>query len=467
MAVGPLSRQQRLAVLRLVSRFRCDQVTAAVGVRAQHRAFRAWVEAAEVLPPPLLASSSSASMETSSSTSYGTSNDSDGDPWGADEDWELWAQGSLHPPHWNPIRHFGRCGQSCPCCRARVGELMGACPVCIREAGQPDRRDAPLVACPGCDTEWTLDDDTRDWHTSSTRPYCSVCSTPLALPPHEDAEDAGTLAEDGATVAGSPGSTPRRGAPPPPAASAVGAVFSAGCVRGDEASPVWAIRGWVSPGSYVGGRISAFRDLDSSGFQAGWIGVSDGGPDAYFRPRQLDRALSELLEQDPSGQQLLGREVRFRLEYRRNGHHRQAGGVVQSQLILGPPPGPESERVLGDRGLAALDLSAAESAWATVVTALARAAAAAPERVAAGSPCAMTSPLRALRQHGRSDGAGPSFAPTEPLAGRPLVPIGGACALCLAPTGWTEPYGVLCLSCGGRGAPGTSAWALAGALSTA
>ena len=32
---------------------------------------------------------------------------------------------------WNIDTHYGMCGQSCPCCRAKLGELIGACTICI------------------------------------------------------------------------------------------------------------------------------------------------------------------------------------------------------------------------------------------------------------------------------------------------------------------------------------------------
>ena len=85
-----------------------------------------------------------------------------------------------HPPQWNPIRHFGHCGQSCPCCKSRYGELIGSCAVCDREADQNRAEGVRATrTCPTCDTVWTLDDDDRDWHTSAARPYCTVCLSPL------------------------------------------------------------------------------------------------------------------------------------------------------------------------------------------------------------------------------------------------------------------------------------------------
>ena len=40
-----------------------------------------------------------------------------------------WVSG--HWVRWRRIGHWGRCGQSCPCCRALVGEDFGACDWCI------------------------------------------------------------------------------------------------------------------------------------------------------------------------------------------------------------------------------------------------------------------------------------------------------------------------------------------------
>ena len=41
-----------------------------------------------------------------------------------------------HPEGWSSKDHYMLmgwcwCGQSCPCCRARVGDTLGACPICI------------------------------------------------------------------------------------------------------------------------------------------------------------------------------------------------------------------------------------------------------------------------------------------------------------------------------------------------
>ena len=38
-----------------------------------------------------------------------------------------------HPECWNEHTHYGQCGQSCPCCRAIVGDEWGACLVCIKK----------------------------------------------------------------------------------------------------------------------------------------------------------------------------------------------------------------------------------------------------------------------------------------------------------------------------------------------
>ena len=39
-----------------------------------------------------------------------------------------------HPEYWTKEKHYGehgQCGQSCPCCRAEVGDTFGACTICI------------------------------------------------------------------------------------------------------------------------------------------------------------------------------------------------------------------------------------------------------------------------------------------------------------------------------------------------
>ena len=50
-----------------------------------------------------------------------------------------------HGSGWTPAEHFGDCGQSCGCCRARAGEALGACTVCGEAyQGLPH----PTAACP-------------------------------------------------------------------------------------------------------------------------------------------------------------------------------------------------------------------------------------------------------------------------------------------------------------------------------
>ena len=40
-----------------------------------------------------------------------------------------------HPEGWTRHLHYFNfgcyCGQSCPCCRALVGDTLGACPICL------------------------------------------------------------------------------------------------------------------------------------------------------------------------------------------------------------------------------------------------------------------------------------------------------------------------------------------------
>ena len=38
-----------------------------------------------------------------------------------------------HPENWTSHTHYGQCGQSCPCCRAIVGDKWGACSICINK----------------------------------------------------------------------------------------------------------------------------------------------------------------------------------------------------------------------------------------------------------------------------------------------------------------------------------------------
>lgn len=36
-----------------------------------------------------------------------------------------------HPKGWTQTNHYGMCGQSCPCCRAKIEETpIGVCPIC-------------------------------------------------------------------------------------------------------------------------------------------------------------------------------------------------------------------------------------------------------------------------------------------------------------------------------------------------
>ncbi len=41
-----------------------------------------------------------------------------------------------HPEGWTRHLHYFNfgcyCGQSCPCCRALVGDTLGACPICLQ-----------------------------------------------------------------------------------------------------------------------------------------------------------------------------------------------------------------------------------------------------------------------------------------------------------------------------------------------
>jgi hypothetical protein len=42
-----------------------------------------------------------------------------------------------HAVGWNEKNHYGDmgwcwCGQSCPCCRARAGDILGACDICLK-----------------------------------------------------------------------------------------------------------------------------------------------------------------------------------------------------------------------------------------------------------------------------------------------------------------------------------------------
>ena len=44
-----------------------------------------------------------------------------------------------HPVGWNSTNHYSDmgwqwCGQSCPCCRAKAGDTLGACEICLGKA---------------------------------------------------------------------------------------------------------------------------------------------------------------------------------------------------------------------------------------------------------------------------------------------------------------------------------------------
>ena len=39
-------------------------------------------------------------------------------------------ENKTHPSFWNSKTHYGQCGQSCPCCRKRCGEIFGSCLIC-------------------------------------------------------------------------------------------------------------------------------------------------------------------------------------------------------------------------------------------------------------------------------------------------------------------------------------------------
>ena len=45
-----------------------------------------------------------------------------------------------HPSGWDKVNHYGPlgwcyCGQSCPCCRASAGDVLGACEICLNKKG--------------------------------------------------------------------------------------------------------------------------------------------------------------------------------------------------------------------------------------------------------------------------------------------------------------------------------------------
>ena len=44
---------------------------------------------------------------------------------------------TVHPEGWTVKNHYSElgwqwCGQSCPCCRAKCGDILGACPLCAK-----------------------------------------------------------------------------------------------------------------------------------------------------------------------------------------------------------------------------------------------------------------------------------------------------------------------------------------------
>ena len=53
------------------------------------------------------------------------------------------SESTTHPPCWNQHAHYGQCGQSCPCCRSRCGEKIGACPICNMQLSIFDRMNEP------------------------------------------------------------------------------------------------------------------------------------------------------------------------------------------------------------------------------------------------------------------------------------------------------------------------------------
>lgn len=49
------------------------------------------------------------------------------------------ADNLCHPVGWNSTNHYSDmgwqwCGQSCPCCRAKAGDTLGACEICLGKA---------------------------------------------------------------------------------------------------------------------------------------------------------------------------------------------------------------------------------------------------------------------------------------------------------------------------------------------
>ena len=85
--------------------------------------------------------------------------------------------------------------------------------------------------------------------------------------------------------------------------------------------------GWLEPGTWAEGRVVSYREQPSATAKsaAGWIMVTDDGPEVYFRPDQLDAPLADLLKQG----QLLYTWVGVKVLYRDNGHHRYTRDTVR------------------------------------------------------------------------------------------------------------------------------------------
>ena len=53
-----------------------------------------------------------------------------------EEQYRIGSDDVCHPVGWNSNNHYSEmgwmwCGQSCPCCRARAGDTLGACEICL------------------------------------------------------------------------------------------------------------------------------------------------------------------------------------------------------------------------------------------------------------------------------------------------------------------------------------------------
>ena len=42
-----------------------------------------------------------------------------------------------HPSEWSQKHHYGQCGQSCPCCRSKMGDKLGSCTICTKIMKHP------------------------------------------------------------------------------------------------------------------------------------------------------------------------------------------------------------------------------------------------------------------------------------------------------------------------------------------